>query len=65
MDIRRIQHDLRGKMNSLQLSTAVIPVLDPDEALVFVEHVTRQTEQIIKLLDDLDAIQAKDQQPMQ
>ena len=55
MDTPAIRHALRGKMNSMQLSVALLPVIEPDEALVYVEHIRKQCERIVELIDDLHA----------
>lgn len=53
MDTPAIRHALRGKMNSMHLSVALLPVVEPDEALVYLEHIRNQCEQIVELLDEL------------
>ena len=53
MDTPAIRHALRGKMNSMQLSVALLPVIEPDEALVYLEHIRTQCERIVELIDEL------------
>ena len=55
MDTPAIRHALRGKMNSMQLSVALLPVIEPDEALVYLEHIRKQCERIVELIDELHA----------
>ena len=54
MDTPAIRHALRGKMNSMQLSVALLPAVDPDEALVYLEHIRKQCEHIVELIDGLN-----------
>jgi signal transduction histidine kinase len=55
METPAIRHALRGKLNSLQLSVALLPVVEPDEALVYLEHIRKQCERIVELIDELNA----------
>ena len=54
MEPAAIRHALRGKMNSMQLSVALLPAVEPDEVLVYLEHIRKQCEGIIELIDELD-----------
>ena len=55
METPAIRHALRGKMNSMRLSVALLPAIDPDEALVYLEHIHKQCELIVELIDELAA----------
>ncbi len=55
MDVPSIRHALRGKMNALRLSTSILPDVEGDEALAFLQQMMTQTEQIVRLLDDMEA----------
>ena len=54
MDQAAIRHALRGKLNSMQLSVALLPVVEPDEVLVYLEHISKQCERIVELVDELE-----------
>jgi len=54
METAAIRHALRGKMNSLRLSAALLPAVEPDEVLVYLEHIRKQCEHIVELIDELE-----------
>ena len=54
METAAIRHALRGKVNSMQLSVALLPAVEPDEVLVYLEHIRKQSEQIVELIDELE-----------
>ena len=54
MDTAAIRHELRGKMNSMQLSVALLPAVEPDEVLVYLEHIRKQCERVVELIDELE-----------
>ena len=54
METAAIRHALRGKVNSMQLSVALLPAVEPDEVLVYLEHIRKQCERIVELIDELE-----------
>ena len=54
METAAIRHALRGKVNSMQLSVALLPAVEPDEVLVYLEHIRKQSERIVELIDELE-----------
>ena len=54
MDTAAIRHALRGKINSMQLSVALLPAVEPDEVLVYLEHISKQCERVAELIDELE-----------
>lgn len=59
METPAIRHALRGKMNSLQLCVALLPAIEPDEALIYLNHIGNQCDRIMELIDELQAAPAE------
>ena len=55
METPAIRQALRGKMNSLQLFVALLPAIEPDEALIYLNHISNHCERFIELIDELRA----------
>jgi hypothetical protein len=41
-------------MNAMQLSVALLPAVEPDEVLVYLEHIRKQCERVVELIDELE-----------
>ena len=54
METAAIRHALRGTVNSMHLSVALLPAVEPDEMLVYLEHIRKQSERIVELIDELE-----------
>jgi hypothetical protein len=52
--VRRLRHDIKGCLNSLVLSCEVLSEdLEPDEAVDFLEGLTRAADKMAVLIDQL------------
>jgi hypothetical protein len=58
-EIRKIRHDMRGNLNLIRLCTATLQLGgDAEELLEWVAHIETAADDVIKLLDQADALTA-------
>jgi hypothetical protein len=62
--LRQIRHDLRGRINAMQLCISALPVAaDKNEAIEFIDDVIKLTDRVAELVDQLE--EALDNPPPQ
>jgi nitrogen-specific signal transduction histidine kinase len=54
--LRKLRHDIRGRLNALKLCTAVLETdgVDTNETLEFIEDIIKTTDKLTRLIDELD-----------
>ena len=53
--LRQIRHDLRGRINAMQLCISALPVAaDQNEALEFIDDVIKLCDRVGELMDQLE-----------
>lgn len=55
--LRQIRHDLRGRINAMQLCISALPVAaDKNEAIEFIDDVIKLCDRVSELMDQLDQV---------
>ena len=53
--LRQIRHDLRGRINAMQLCISALPVAaDQNEAIEFIDDVIKLCDRVSELVDQLE-----------
>jgi hypothetical protein len=55
--LRQVRHDLRGRINAMQLCVSALPVAaDQKEAVEFIDDVIKLTDKVTELMDQLEKL---------
>jgi hypothetical protein len=58
-EMRRLRHDMMGRLNALTLVATLLPLLEPAEVLDYLSSVDSQADELVGLLDRTDALIAE------
>jgi len=52
--IRRLRHDIMGRLNAIKLATQVLPLVEPHEVDEFASQIVTSADELVELLDQLE-----------
>jgi hypothetical protein len=52
--IRRIRHDIMGRLNAIKLATQVLPLVEKHEVDDFALQILTSADELVELLDELE-----------
>jgi nitrogen-specific signal transduction histidine kinase len=53
--IRRLRHDILGRLNAIKLATQVLPMVEPHEVDDFASQIVTSADELVDLLDELES----------
>jgi len=53
--IRRLRHDIMGRLNAIKLAAQVLPLVEPHEVEDFATQIVTSANELVELLDQLEA----------
>jgi nitrogen-specific signal transduction histidine kinase len=53
--IRRLRHDIMGRLNAIKLAAQVLPMVEPEEVDEFVAQIGTSADELVDLLDQLES----------
>lgn len=53
--IRRLRHDIMGRLNAIKLAAQVLPMVEPDEVDEFVRQIVTSADELVDLLDQFES----------
>ena len=58
-EMRRLRHDVMGRLNALSLVATLLPLLEPGEVLEYLSSVDSQADELVGLLDRTEELIAE------
>jgi hypothetical protein len=55
-EVRKLRHDIMGRLNAMTLIATLLPVVQADEALEYLSTISPHADELIALLDQVEAV---------